>query len=105
MASGWKNGSITDFIAQTDADKKFAVKALTLYALGQFKIKTPVLTGQLKRSFTADFANQGLRGAAQSNMPYAERIWVEGWSQKLPPAAVDGIIAGMLKLPIRLENA
>ena len=104
MASGWKGGSITDFIPQVEADKLLAVRMLTFYALTQFKLRTPRLTGALARSFTADFEKKGTRGVAGSNLPYAEAIWQNGHSQKLPPAAVDGIIANMLQLPIRLEN-
>jgi hypothetical protein len=104
VASGWIGGSVVDFVGQSDLDIKLAVTTLTLYAVAQFKLGTPVLSGDLKRSFTADFENGGRTGHASSNLPYAKPIWVDGHSGKLPAAAVDGIIANMQKLPVRLKD-
>jgi len=103
VASGW-NKPLLDIVDQVDEDKRQLVAALTLYAQGQFKKLTPVLTGQLRRSFTATFSRNKLAGITGSNLSYAKRIWVDGHSQKLSPMAVDLVIANMQQLPVSLKN-
>ena len=103
MASGWDKPLAT-IISQVDNDKRRLVSALTLYAQGQFKRMSPVLTGQLRRSFTSSFSRDGLTGITGSNLPYAIPIWVEGHSERLSPGAVDLVVANMQQLPITLFN-
>ena len=105
MAGSW-NKPLTDMIDQVDDDKRRLVSSLILYAEGQFKQMTPVLTGQLKRSFSSAFSRNKLFGTTGSNLPYAESVWVRGSERghRLPPMAVDLIIANMMQLPVSLRN-
>lgn len=87
-----------------DQLRDFNSKLLRVAALevqAEMKRMTPVDTGQLRAAVQVDLDDVPNSATVFNNLPYAQRVYLEGHSRQLPQGEFQAFVA---KIPARMEQ-